>query len=126
MSIDVNMREFDLHGNLTSAGYLTFWREVDRAIKKFVQGDIKLLPCKFTPAKPAQPTRSLPVKEVDRRQRVVNIHADASFLHRIPEVHNRFTDNRKQRHHWSPECRSRSHSRDLKRDHIRHDRSRCH
>ena len=49
MSIDVNLDEFDRLGNLTSIGKDNFWKEVDRAIKKFDRGSIKLLPRKFQP-----------------------------------------------------------------------------
>ena len=51
MSIDIRFDEFDNMGNLTKIGKANFWREVDRAMKKFEAGDIKLLPRKFIPAK---------------------------------------------------------------------------
>ena len=47
MSIEAPEDEFDRQGNLTSIGKNNFWHEVDRALKKFDDGDIKLLPRKF-------------------------------------------------------------------------------
>ena len=44
MSIDVPLDEFDRQGNLTNIGKNSFWREVDRAMRKFDIGDIKLIP----------------------------------------------------------------------------------
>ena len=44
MSIDVNLREFDLMGFLSSSGKEEFWKEVDTAIKKFDMGQISLRP----------------------------------------------------------------------------------
>ena len=47
ISITVNQEEFDLQGNLTSAGKLEFWCEVDRGLKNFDLDQIKLKPRVF-------------------------------------------------------------------------------
>ena len=44
ISITIPDSEFDLSGYLTSARKASFWREIDRGMKKFNEGDIKLLP----------------------------------------------------------------------------------
>ena len=44
MSIDVQPVDFDLTGNLTSAGKITFWKEVNRAIQKLDENKISLKP----------------------------------------------------------------------------------
>ena len=46
ISIEVPKEEFDLSGNLTAAGELSFWREILRGLEKFDKGDIKLKPRK--------------------------------------------------------------------------------
>ena len=47
MSIDIDQREFDIGGGLTSFGKSIFWHEVDQAIKKFDLDKIKLHPRKY-------------------------------------------------------------------------------
>ena len=44
MSIDVLPVDFDLTGNLTSAGKITFWKEVNRAVQKLDENKISLKP----------------------------------------------------------------------------------
>ena len=92
MSIEVRPDEFDLQGNLNSSGKASFWREVDRAMKKFVQGDIKLLPRKFTQAH-AAPGR--------------HAHNAECMLCNVAEVHRCFTEQQpaSQRRLWSPDAR---------------------
>ena len=46
MSILVDMKEFDMWGDLTTNGKYDFWREVDRAMKKFDLNEITLNPRK--------------------------------------------------------------------------------
>ena len=46
MSILVDMTEFDMWGDLTMKGKYNFWREVDRAMKKFDLNEITLNPRK--------------------------------------------------------------------------------
>ena len=71
MSIDVDAQDFDLSGYLTSAGKSTFWREVDRAMRRFDMGDIKLRPRQYK--KPdlsnhsmgnMQPSRTIPSRKL--------------------------------------------------------------
>ena len=50
MSIEVNLTEYDLQGNLTSIGKELFWKEVDRAMRKFDRKQIPLHPRKYVPA----------------------------------------------------------------------------
>ena len=47
MSINIRPDQFDLLGNLTSAGKAEFWNEINRAMKKFHNGDITLNPRNF-------------------------------------------------------------------------------
>ena len=47
MSIEVMTQDFDLSGNLTSAGKASFWLEVIRAMEKFDNNDITLHPRKY-------------------------------------------------------------------------------
>ena len=47
MSIDIDQREFDIGGGLTSFGKSIFWCEVDQAIQKFDLDKIKLRPRKY-------------------------------------------------------------------------------
>ena len=42
MSIDDNLEEYDLIGYLNGMGKIHFWKEVDRAMKKFDLNDISL------------------------------------------------------------------------------------
>ena len=59
MSIDIQPDEFDLQGNLTSAGKAEFWKEVNRAMRKFDNNDITLNPRNFnSKAKAAVPESS--------------------------------------------------------------------
>ena len=44
MSIDIPLTEFDRSGGLTTYGQELFWKEVDRALRKFDADKIKLLP----------------------------------------------------------------------------------
>ena len=47
MSIDVSEMEFNATGNLSLEGKKTFWKEVDRALRKFDLGSIKLHPRQY-------------------------------------------------------------------------------
>ena len=47
MSIEVMAQDFDLSGNLTSAGKASFWLEAIRAMEKFGNDDITLRPRKY-------------------------------------------------------------------------------
>ena len=47
MSIDIDSTEFDLQGNLTTNGKNDFWKEINRAMRKFDNNDITLQPRKF-------------------------------------------------------------------------------
>ena len=49
MSIEVPLDEFTLLGNLTVPGKISFWKEVDCALKKFDADKITLKPRKFQP-----------------------------------------------------------------------------
>ena len=126
MSVDVRMDEFDLQGTLTSAGKMDFWHEVDKAMKKFVAGDIKLLPRKFQgvpqTAKAAPAARSLPIRLLPSKMD----HQD--FIRRIAEVHRRHSQPHSRRRLWSPDKKrdstlhsrqSRSHSRDHRHGRMR-------
>ena len=44
ISINIDLIEYDLTGEMTSAGKASFWREINRGIKKFDDGDITLRP----------------------------------------------------------------------------------
>ena len=46
VSIEVHEADFDLSGGLTSFGKTTFWKELNRGLKKFDKGEITLKPCK--------------------------------------------------------------------------------
>ena len=51
MPIEVVSNEFDLQGNLTSLGKESFWKEVDKAMRKFDANEIKLRPRIYKPNK---------------------------------------------------------------------------
>ena len=44
MNVEVELSDFDNLGNLLSAGQTHFWKEIDKALKKFDASDIKLRP----------------------------------------------------------------------------------
>lgn len=52
ISIEVDNDNFDLTGNLTTAGQLKFWNEILRGLEKFDTGAIKLKPRKYQPIAP--------------------------------------------------------------------------
>ena len=49
ISIDVHEEGFDLTGELNSIGKESFWKEIDKGLKKFDTNEIKLLPRNFLP-----------------------------------------------------------------------------
>ena len=47
ISIDIDSSEYDLTGEMTSAGKANFWKEINKGIKKFDDGEISLRPRGF-------------------------------------------------------------------------------
>ena len=75
MSIEVNQREFDITGFLSSIGKEDFWKEIDAAMYKFDQGKITLNPRK--PSTSKKPSHS---KSADRRR-------DGTHNHKRDRLH---------------------------------------
>ena len=94
MSIEIRSDEFDLQGNLTAIGKSEFWKEVDRAIKKFDMGSIKLLPRKFTTTK--------------KSDNISKNRSSTTFLQRVAEQYKKKAKTARKRLTWSPYQKSRS------------------
>ena len=86
MSIKVDTSGYDNLGNLSSDGKTHFWKEVDRALKRFDSGEIKLKPRKSQPpiAKSAAaqetntPCRQLPIPPLQHRRSRESPHRQRS------------------------------------------------
>ena len=128
MSIDVHLDEFDRQGNLTSAGKADFWKEVNCAVKKFDDGEIKLLPRglnnKDTTQLAASTSASIitKTKTTESTTEIKNKKKPASstFLQRIAEQF------RKNDHRHSPKARKRLWSPKTKNNHYYPQHKRSH
>ena len=100
MSINIRADEFNLQGNLTSSGKFDFWHEIDKAMKKYVAGAIKLLPHKFQHINPAAMNQTNSNNTTSQSRRGPDDNLD--ILHRIAEVHKRHTHLHSRRRLWSP------------------------
>ena len=94
--MDVPLDEFNRQGDLTNIGKNSFWREVDRAMKKFDLGDIKLLPRIFGKTDAANTTVS---HITDKPQPKSSL----SFMQKVTdEYHHRS----RSAHHHKPRSRT--------------------
>ena len=124
MSIQIPLDEFDLLGNLTSTGKITFWKEVDRAMQCFHADEIKLKPCANSTnnTNQSQSPRSsksgaqtegagAPKKHKLPTSPPVKLPRDDHRKRRSPSAHEQHNKRRRSR------SRSRSHSRSHPRSH---------
>ena len=149
VSIEISLEEYDLWGNMTPDGKSNFWRELDRAIRKFDDGKITLRPRKTQPP-PKKPKNSSDYNNSSFNfsagrfvSSVFKKHAEWKKNHRklpSPPVnrrpakpshsshHNRSRSRSTSRHSRTRRSRTRSNSRSRskKREHKYHDHNNLH
>ena len=69
ISIEVEMHDFDLTGNLLSAGKVTFWKEINRGMTKLDNKEITLKPRKQQPNMLTKNFMSSVMKSIGRVER---------------------------------------------------------
>ena len=120
LSINVPDNEFDLRGNLTSAGKVTFWRELDQAIRKYDQEKIPLLPRrqeKIASFRREVRGMSNLVKKTNQVRRHTLDKTGHSARSNSHQLNNRGHDtNRRNRSRSKNKHRRRSHDRSYSRD----------
>ena len=121
VSIEIPHGDFDRQGNLNNVGMNILYKEIDRALHKFDEGKIKLLPRGVIPDTSNMTTNNDRDKTVERQLPILK--PSTAFIHKLAEQYRRkggHSQPKVRKRLWSPYNRRRSRSRSKSKDKHRH------
>ena len=89
ISITLDEADFDMSGYLTSKGKSTFWKEMDRGIMKFDQGEISLMPRSVSSQQNSENLNSKQVSQLNNTSRKSKAKSASPPSQITKEVQNR-------------------------------------
>ena len=135
ISITLDEADFDMSGYLTSKGKSTFWKEMDRGIMKFDQGEISLMPQSVSSQQNSENLNSKQVSQLNNTSRKSKAKSASPHhkspkkyridsRHRQPSPSNTHRDHHSDHHHRrklpTPPPRRRHHFPKYSRHHDSH------